>query len=101
MPEHIAFNAENFDSNNLYPFTLTRDVLDIRCGILTIREKWKLVEKILSTQGSKKKRIGVEIKIPVNAIPFFPGDQGKELSHPRSEERRVGKECRSRWSLYN
>src|SRR5574340_145033 len=24
-----------------------------------------------------------------------------QLSHPRSEERRVGKECRSRWSPYH
>jgi UDP-N-acetylglucosamine diphosphorylase/glucosamine-1-phosphate N-acetyltransferase len=27
---------------NFFPFTLTRPVVDIRCGILTIREKWKL-----------------------------------------------------------
>ena len=25
----------------------------------------------------------------------------KELEHSRSEERRVGKECRSRWSPYH
>ena len=25
----------------------------------------------------------------------------KDLFHPRSEERRVGKECRSRWSPYH
>src|SRR4051794_41655930 len=26
---------------------------------------------------------------------------GKPLAHSRSEERRVGKECRSRWSAYH
>ena len=28
-------------------------------------------------------------------------DKIKEMSIPRSEERRVGKECRSRWSPYH
>ena len=41
---------------------------------------------------------------------FFPGvhavsvawlDPDYELTHQRSEERRVGKECRSRWSPYH
>src|SRR5258707_3850081 len=30
-----------------------------------------------------------------------PGGQSSELSTARSEERRVGKECRSRWSPYH
>ena len=29
------------------------------------------------------------------------GNMLAELNHPRSEERRVGKECRSRWSPYH
>jgi UDP-N-acetylglucosamine diphosphorylase/glucosamine-1-phosphate N-acetyltransferase len=29
--------------NKLYPFTETRDILDIRVGILTLREKWQLL----------------------------------------------------------
>src|SRR4029078_860101 len=34
----------------LYPFTLTRSVADIRVGILTIREKWeRLLNKKLNT----------------------------------------------------
>jgi len=27
--------------NSLYPFTLTRSVLDIPVGMLTLREKWE------------------------------------------------------------
>src|SRR5437588_1072455 len=32
-------------------------------------------------------------------VHFYPG--GKVHAPPRSEERRVGKECRSRWSPYH
>ena len=36
--------------NNLYPFTATRSVADIRVGILTIREKWeKLLDRKIDT----------------------------------------------------
>ena len=31
----------------------------------------------------------------------YLGADGKRLTHRRSEERRVGKECRSRWSPYH
>ena len=35
---------------DLYPFTLTRSVADIRVGILTIREKWEaLLGKKINT----------------------------------------------------
>ena len=40
----IIFSEEYCRPENLYPFTLTRRMQDIRIGILTIREKW---EKIL------------------------------------------------------
>jgi len=44
MPTKIIFTEEFCQPENLYPFTLTRQIQDIRVGILTIREKW---EKIL------------------------------------------------------
>ena len=42
----------------------------------------------------------------VNSSPFIQGDRDFSLpvadpDDPRSEERRVGKECRSRWSPYH
>ncbi|MET0394683.1 MAG: putative sugar nucleotidyl transferase [Chitinophagaceae bacterium] len=40
----IIFTEEFCQPENLFPFTLTRQLQDIRVGILTIREKW---EKIL------------------------------------------------------
>jgi UDP-N-acetylglucosamine diphosphorylase/glucosamine-1-phosphate N-acetyltransferase len=41
MPAKIIFTEEFFQPENLYPFTLTRQIQDIRVGILTIREKWE------------------------------------------------------------
>lgn len=38
----IVFTEEFCSPENLFPFTLTRQVQDIRVGILTIREKWEL-----------------------------------------------------------
>jgi UDP-N-acetylglucosamine diphosphorylase / glucose-1-phosphate thymidylyltransferase / UDP-N-acetylgalactosamine diphosphorylase / glucosamine-1-phosphate N-acetyltransferase / galactosamine-1-phosphate N-acetyltransferase len=38
----IVFTEEFCQPENLYPLTLTRQVQDIRVGILTIREKWEL-----------------------------------------------------------
>lgn len=37
----ILFTEEYCQPENLYPFTLTRQVQDMRVGILTIREKWE------------------------------------------------------------
>ena len=34
-------------------------------------------------------------------MPFIPGHEGAGVVETRSEERRVGKECRSRWSPYH
>ena len=44
------------------------------------------------------------VKIHINAFPnFFLTSLGSDLlfETTRSEERRVGKECRSRWSPYH
>src|SRR5438094_336745 len=38
----IIFTEEFCQPENLHPFTLTRQIQDIRVGILTIREKWEL-----------------------------------------------------------
>ena len=46
MPFKIIFTEEFCQPENLFPFTLTRQIQDMRVGILTIREKW---EKLLGT----------------------------------------------------
>ncbi len=44
----IIFTEEYCQPGNLHPFTLTRQVQDIRVGILTIREKWEMMLKLPS-----------------------------------------------------
>ncbi|MEJ0106265.1 MAG: putative sugar nucleotidyl transferase [Bacteroidota bacterium] len=48
----IIFTEEYCQPENLHPFTLTRQIQDIRIGILTIREKW---EEILGLPSYDKK----------------------------------------------
>ena len=48
----IIFTEEFCQPENLYPFTLTRQMQDIRIGILTIREKW---ERMLGLPSFDKK----------------------------------------------
>ncbi len=48
----IIFTEEFCQPENLYPFTLTRQIQDIRVGILTIREKW---EKMLGLESFDRK----------------------------------------------
>ena len=44
----IVFTEEFCSSENLFPFTLTRQIQDIRVGILTLREKWEMYLEIPS-----------------------------------------------------
>ena len=44
----IVFTEEFCQPENLHPFTLTRQIQDIRIGILTIREKWELMLGLIS-----------------------------------------------------
>src|SRR2546421_148990 len=60
----IAFDYSALN-DRFYPFTETRDVLDIRIGILTLREKWHLLLK-----DANQSAFGdVPISIPANIIP--------------------------------
>ena len=55
---------DSFCKEQLYPFTATRHAADIRVGILTIREKWLLIESVNSIVGDEK-----IVKVPANIIP--------------------------------
>ncbi|MBA2745598.1 MAG: glucose-1-phosphate thymidylyltransferase, partial [Flavisolibacter sp.] len=44
----IVFTEEYCQPENLFPFTLTRQIQDTRIGILTIREKWELALELPS-----------------------------------------------------
>jgi len=41
--DKLIFTEEFCQPENLHPFTLTRQMQDIRIGILTIREKWEMM----------------------------------------------------------
>lgn len=45
---HLIFTEEFCQPENFYPLTLTRQIQDLRVGILTIREKWERWLKISS-----------------------------------------------------
>lgn len=49
-------------ADKFYPFSLTRSVADIRCGILTIREKWTCYLKNNHSLQS-------DLSLPANIIP--------------------------------
>jgi UDP-N-acetylglucosamine diphosphorylase / glucose-1-phosphate thymidylyltransferase / UDP-N-acetylgalactosamine diphosphorylase / glucosamine-1-phosphate N-acetyltransferase / galactosamine-1-phosphate N-acetyltransferase len=46
--DKIIFTEEFCQPENLHPFTLTRQIQDIRIGILTIREKWERMLGLVS-----------------------------------------------------
>jgi UDP-N-acetylglucosamine diphosphorylase/glucosamine-1-phosphate N-acetyltransferase len=52
LMDKIIFTEEFCQPENLSPFTLTRQIQDIRVGILTIREKW---EKMLGLPSFDRK----------------------------------------------
>ena len=62
-----------------------------------IADKWRDYELLDCGGGEKLERWGSRLLVRPDpqAIWAAPG------KHPRSEERRVGKECRSRWSPYH
>jgi UDP-N-acetylglucosamine diphosphorylase / glucose-1-phosphate thymidylyltransferase / UDP-N-acetylgalactosamine diphosphorylase / glucosamine-1-phosphate N-acetyltransferase / galactosamine-1-phosphate N-acetyltransferase len=60
----ILFTSAFCQPENLHPFTLTRQVQDIRVGILTIREKW---EKML--KQVEKENTGNCILVNASVLP--------------------------------
>ena len=52
-------------AERLYPFAETRSVLDVRIGILTLREKWERVLQVLKDSPSSSE----SIQLPANTIP--------------------------------
>src|SRR3989449_1224908 len=79
-------------------------ILRVRGGRLVAREHRFLENVEHETEGSVLAAFLVRFYLPLEQraarvlLPFPPEDLG---SLRRSEERRVGKECRSRWSPYH
>src|SRR2546422_2223090 len=64
-----------------------------------LRAQADLVEaRVPSAVARREERLRERIRALLSEAPI---DEGRILSEVRSEERRVGKECRSRWSPYH
>ena len=64
--------------------------------------KEKLISKYLDKDSPKNLSKSTDINVLLNRVKTNQKNESrKKLYFSRSEERRVGKECRSRWSPYH
>ena len=80
--------SSEVESTELMPTILRKESKDDKYGILDVRVKLKDGEQI-------------DFEMQVEAFDCWANRSVYYLSKMRSEERRVGKECRSRWSPYH
>lgn len=64
----IVFTEEFCQPENLYPFTLTRQLQDIRVGILTIREKWEMMLGLSSLDRKEDDYKDLERSVHLNDV---------------------------------
>ena len=62
--------------------------------------KGGLIESRTAVEEASPKGTKAPMQALMSSFPF-PNDVWADKNVPRSEERRVGKECRSRWSPYH
>ena len=65
------------------------------------REPGELITKAVSDDKLRQLQMDVPMKCKKNNRSFFLCLENQSDKNNRSEERRVGKECRSRWSPYH
>ena len=70
-------------------------------NVPTSRLKPDKMQVILGLSDLKGIKDKVILNVSGRQTEFEPGLQIESLTAERSEERRVGKECRSRWSPYH
>lgn len=71
----------------LYPFTATRSVIDIRIGILTLREKWNLLYPDFVVLSEIENDITNDlVKIPANILPSLKLIQNIKANDLKSDE---------------
>ena len=92
-PASEALLDNNHKAKNLIYGGLGRSEYDRICNLETAHEIWKTLETYHEGSSQIKKVRQTVYKKEYNKFEMRPGE--------RSEERRVGKECRSRWSPYH
>ncbi len=88
----MKIHFENtISADSLYPFAAVRPIEEIRIGILTISEKWKLIANLIE---NKHGAIQKEITVPSNILPSFDyaekliltgvsmADRARPVDHP-------------------
>ena len=93
----LAYGLDNEKEQKIMVYDLGGGTFDV--SIIEIGDG---VIEVLSTSGNN--RLGgddFDQKITDWMLDEFKKEEGVDLSTDRSEERRVGKECRSRWSPYH
>lgn len=84
---------ETLPKDFLYPFTLTRSVLDVRIGILTLREKWESLTGATVTEQKNK----IPNIIPAHIIPTGYLIESIQKGAP---DLSAGKELHSPWQIF-
>ena len=75
-----------------------RACLDTGCDTLVIGGGFSANSRLRCLAAERCDAAGLRLKVP----PLrYCTDNGAQIAAHRSEERRVGKECRSRWSPYH
>src|SRR2546427_10544609 len=78
-----------------------RGFLDDTPAGVSSRKPRLSVEKARMSTVSSRQRSASRHAVPISEIPSGPGKASGNMVRTRSEERRVGKEGRSRWSPYH
>src|SRR5690349_11531651 len=72
MPSIIL--SLNQSTNSLQPFSLIRNVADIRMGFFTFRERWELISGgrcRYKNEVAEEELTGSDLSVPENALPDF------------------------------
>ena len=82
---------------------LTREGLNINMTLLFSRERYRQIAEAYVAALGERVDAGEDVSTIASVASFFVSriDVQADRRLPRSEERRVGKECRSRWSPYH
>src|SRR5260370_7668296 len=82
---------------------ITKEGMSLRFHEEQLRDQGRNTVGVWGIRPDKKDRVIAIAIVDPNAMLLVAGENGigKRTPFDRSEERRVGKECRSRWSPYH